>query len=267
MSNLNVISNWYGRLGNNIQQICNGILHSEVTGQGFFTPDHELINRVMVNYKEQQMLNPPNRYFHYKTHNKDFDIDLGFLFSNMRRVAIQHIAPNFKFSVGTPFDEDTIVIHVRSGDLFAVEHNPPHDYIPNPLIYYKNLIESHEKAIVVTENDNYNPIIPELKKYDNTTVQSSTVARDFATLMRAKNLASSGAGTFAVAAALCSSNIKNFYCSNIYLTEHLNPEMLIASGINVLMMKFKGYLESKSWKNDEEQRKFILEYFNESIWC
>ncbi len=265
MSKLNSVSHWYGRLGNNIQQICNGILHSEVTKQGFFTPEHELINKVVVNYSGQQMLNPPNRYFHYNTKNKDFDIDLGFLFTNMSRVARQYIVPNFKFSVGTPYDEDTLVVHVRSGDIFAHEHNPPHDYTPNPLIYYKNLIESYKKVVVVTENDTYNPIIPELKKYDNVTVKSSTVASDFATLMRAKNLASSGTGTFAVAAALCSSNIKNFYCSNIYLTEHLNPEILMASGINVLMMELKGYLESKSWKNNEEQRKFILEYCNASI--
>ena len=46
---------------------------------------------------------------------------------------------------------------------------------------------------------------------------------------------------------------------------NLNPEILMASGINVLMMEFKGYLESKTWRNDEEQRKFILEYCNESI--
>ena len=97
----------------------------------------------------------------------------------MRRVARDYIVPNFKFSVGLHFDDDTLVIHIRSGDIFAHEHNPPHDYTPNPLVYYKNLVESFKKVIVVTENDNYNPIIPELKKYDNVTVKSSTVASDF----------------------------------------------------------------------------------------
>jgi hypothetical protein len=265
MSKLNTISHWYGRLGNNIQQICNGILFSEVTGDGFFSPPHELIEKVIFNYKNQSMLNRPARFFHYNTENKDFDIDLKFLFSNMGRVAKQYIVPNFKFTVGKPFDEETLVIHIRSGDIFAHEHNPPHDYTPNPLIYYKNLIESFKKVIIVTENDNYNPIIPELKKYDHVSIQATDVGNDFSTLMRAKNLASSGTGTFAVAAALCSSNINNFYCSNLYLNEHLNPEMLIASGIKVLMMEFEDYLEHKTWKNNEEQRKFILEYNNESI--
>ena len=86
-----------------------------------------------------------------------------------------------------PSIDDTLVIHVRSGDIFAHEQIIlSHDYTPNPLIYYKNLIESFKKVIVVTENDTYNPIIPELKKFSNVTVKSSTVASDFATLMRAR---------------------------------------------------------------------------------
>lgn len=264
MSKLNTISHWYGRLGNNIQQICNGILFSEVRNEGFFSPSHDLIEKVIFNYSNQTMVRP-GRFFHYNTSNKDFDIDLNFLYSNIRRVAIQYIVPNFKFSIGNSFGDDTLVIHIRSGDIFEHEHNPPHDYTPNPLIYYTSLIESFENIIVVTENDSYNPIVSELKKYPNVVVQSSTVADDFATLMRAKNLASSGTGTFAIAAALCSSNIKNFYCSNLYLDEHLNPEMLITSGIKVLMMDLPDYLTHKTWKNNEEQRKFILEYTHENI--
>jgi hypothetical protein len=264
MSKLNTISHWYGRLGNNIQQICNGILFSEIHSDGFFSPDHDLIEKVIFNYTNQTMVRPC-RFFHYNTEHKDFNIDINFLYSNMRRICHQYIVPKFKFSVGKSFDNDTLVIHIRSGDIFEHEHNPPHDYTPNPLIYYKNLVESFNSVIVVTENDDYNPIISELKKYENVTIQSTTVANDFSTLMRAKSLASSGTGTFAVAAALCSSNIENFYCSNLYLDEHLNPEMLIASGIKVLMMEFDNYLTHKSWKNDQEQRKFILEYTNENI--
>jgi len=209
MSILYTISNWYGRLGNNIQQICNGIIFSEINDSGFFTPPHELIDQIMI---------------------KD------------------------------PFDEDTLVIHIRSGDIFAHEHNPPHDYVPNPLVYYLNLIEEYEKVIVVTEPDNYNPIIDELRKNNKVTIQSSNVSDDFSTLLRAKNLASSGVGTFAVAAALCSNNIKKFYCTNLYLDEHLNPEMLYETDISVYMMELNEYINLKEWKNNEEQCKCILEY-------
>ena len=59
-------------------------------------------------------------------------------------------------------------------------------------------------------------------KIDKVKIQSSTVADDFATLMSAKNVALSGVGTFAMAAALCSTQIKNLYTTDLLLTEHLN---------------------------------------------
>lgn len=259
---LNTISNWYGRFGNNIQQICNGILFSETNGNGFFTPEHELIEKVFFNFCETSTINS-NRFFHYNTANKDFDIDIDYLYSNIGKIAKEYVTPNFKFNVEQCFDDNTLVIHIRSGDIFQIEFNPPHVYTPNPLQYYLNLIEKYDKIIVVTEPDDYNPIINELKKIKKVTIQSKSVAEDFSTLLRSKNIATSGTGTFAVAAALCSTNIKNFYCSNLYLNEHLNPEMIISSGITVHMLNLNNYIKTNEWTNSTEQRKFILEYSDE----
>ena len=261
---LNTVSHWYGRLGNNIQQICNGIIYSSINGDGFFSPHHDLIGQIVIG-SQKKTTTRQCRFFHYNTPNKDFDIDLNYLYQNICKVAKQYVVPNFKFKIKDPFDDDTLVVHIRSGDIFAHEHDPPHDYVPNPLCYYLNLIEEYDKIIVVTEPDNYNPIVDELKKIKKVNVQSESVAEDFLTLMRSKNIATSGTGTFAVAAALCSSNIKNFYCSNLYLDEHLNPEMVMRSEIKVHMMELNNYIEYKTWKNNKDQRKFILEYMNESI--
>lgn len=262
---VNTISNWYGRLGNNIQQTCNGIIYSSVNDDGFFSPPHELIEQIVVNCDRKTMLRP-NRFFHYNTNNKDFDIDIKYLYQNIGKVAKTYVVPAFKFETNKSYDDDTLVIHIRSGDIFEHEHNPPHDYVPNPLDYYLTLIEEYNKVIVVTEPDNYNPIVDELRKHDKVVIQSTTVEEDFATLMGAKNLASSGTGTFAVAAALCSSNIKKFYCTNLYLDEHLNPEMLMSNDeVEVHMMELEDYIKLKTWRNNEEQRKFILEYKNEGV--
>lgn len=258
---LNTISNWYGRFGNNIQQICNGILYSSLTEDAFKSIDHELINQVTFNYMEQKNVKC-NRFFYYNTTNKDFDIDIDYLYSNIGKIAKEYVTPNFKFNVEQCFDDSTLVIHIRSGDIFQIEFNPPHVYTPNPLQYYLNLIEKYDKIIVVTEPDDYNPIINELKKIKKVTIQSKSVAEDFSTLLRSKNIATSGTGTFAVAAALCSTNIKNFYCSNLYLNEHLNPEMIISSGITVHMMNLNNYIKTNEWTNSTEQRKFILEYYD-----
>lgn len=264
-SRINTVSHWYGRLGNNIQQICNGILYSLITDEGFFTPHHDLIDQIAIN-QDQKTIVRPNRFFHYNTENKDFNINLEYLYNNIGIIAKQYVVPAFKFSIDNSFDDATLVIHIRSGDIFAHEHNPPHDYVPNPLCYYLSLVEEYDKVVVVTEPDNYNPIVDILGKIEKVEIQSKSVEEDFSTLMRAKNLASSGTGTFAIAAALCSSNIQNFYCTNLYLDEHLNPEMLVPiKSIRVHMMELKDFIKIKEWKNNEEQRKFILEYNNESI--
>ena len=95
--------------------------------------------------------------------------------------------------------DETIVMHLRSGDNYHRIFDPPTNYIPNPLVYYLNLIDSFEKVILITEPDDKNPIVHELRKIDKVQIQSSTVADDFATLMNAKNVALSGVGTFAMA--------------------------------------------------------------------
>ena len=80
--------------------------------------------------------------------------------------------------------------------------------------------------------------------------------------MNAENVALSGVGTFAMAAALCSTTLKNLYTTDLLLTEHLNYTMLYNTNVDVNVMELDNYLPvfPCSWKNTEDQRKFILEY-------
>jgi hypothetical protein len=181
----------------------------------------------------------------------------------MRRICKEYVAPFLKLSEKKTIGDETIVMHLRSGDNYHRIFNPPTNYVPNPLIFYLNLIESFEKCILITEPDDKNPIVHELKKIDKVQIQSSTVAEDFATLMSAKNVALSGVGTFAMAAALCSSQIENLYTTDLLLTEHLNYTMLINTDVEVHVMELgDDYIPviPCSWANTEEQRQFILDY-------
>ena len=65
-------------------------------------------------------------------------------------------------SVDVP--DDTLVIHIRSGDVFDKNVTNPDQYVPNPYVFYFTLLETFEKAIVVTEPDNYNPYHRRTKK-------------------------------------------------------------------------------------------------------
>jgi len=121
-------------------------------------------------------------------------------------------------------------------------------------------LDSFDKALVVTEPDEYNPVVEELKRHSKVTVQSLSVEEDFATLMGARNVASSGVGTFAVAAALCSQRIERFYCSNVSISEHLNWHMLVGKEVEVHCMHLDNYIKPGEWRNTDEQRQFILDY-------
>jgi hypothetical protein len=265
------VSHWSGRLGNNIQQVANCIIAAEKYNTDFNqTLDHDIISKFSVNFGSNHV-NQSGRFYAWEAlvhcehgcyeGSNEIGVGVEHIYRNMRRVC-KRIAPNLKLPKKDPIGEDTIVMHLRSGDNYHRVFNPPTNYIPNPLIFYLNLIDSFDKCILITEPDRNNPIVHELMKIDKVKIQSSTVADDFATLMSAKNVALSGVGTFAMAAALCSTQIKNLYTTDLLLTEHLNYTMMYTTDVEIHEMKLENYLPvfPCSWKNTEEQRKFILDY-------
>jgi len=253
------ISHWYGRLGNNIQQCAVGCMVAEVLMTQFESIDHEIISKYQTSfgYGTQEL---SSKFFYWEGLYKEVDLPRDHIYRNMRRICKEYIEPHLKLPPRKIISDDTVVIHLRSGDIFDQVHPNGHQYTPNPLDFYNKLLSNFEKAIVVTEPDKNNPIVEVLRQNPKVTIQSSSVAEDFVTLMSAKNLANSGVGTFCVAAALCSDKVQNFYCTDLMLTEHLNYSMLVGTDIKVYQVKLNDYLQVGEWTNVEDQRKFILEY-------
>ena len=197
------ISNWSGRLGNNIQQVANCIMAAEKNNTDFTQVlDHDIISKFYVNfgsnikyetgrfYTWEALVNCENECYEG---GNETGVGVEHIYKNMRRIC-KRIAPNLNLPKKDPIGEDTIVMHLRSGDNYHRVFDPPTNYVPNPLIFYLNLVESFDKCILITEPDRDNPIVHELMKIDKVNIQSSTVADDFATLMSAKNVALSGVG-------------------------------------------------------------------------
>ena len=271
------VSHWSGRLGNNVQQVANCIMAAEKYQSTFMQKlDHDIISNYTVDFNtmtDVSQWNGKGRYYAWEgiVHCErggvegvnETGVDRDYIYANMRRICKEYVAPFLKLPEKKTIGDETIVMHLRSGDNYHRIFNPPTNYVPNPLIFYLNLIESFEKCILITEPDDKNPIVHELKKIDKVQIQSSTVAEDFATLMSAKNVALSGVGTFAMAAALCSSNIENLFTTDLLLTEHLNYTMLFNTDVEVHVMELGDeYIPVYpcSWANTEEQRQFILDY-------
>jgi hypothetical protein len=265
-------SHWAGRLGNNIQQIANVILLAESRCHTFEQNlDHEIINKFIINFGSDGE-NVSGRFsnwestFHCERNEYEGINEIGIsrehVYANIRRICKEYVYSNLKVKHINPFDDDTLVVHIRGGDIIEREYEKPHNYVQNPLSYYLALIEDFKNVIVVVEPNSNNPVIPELQKIERLKFQSLSVAEDYATLLAAKNLATSGVGTFAVSAALCSHNIKNLFTSNAYLTEHLNYTMMYNTDVVIHELELKNYIPVYpcSWKNNSEQRKLMLEY-------
>ena len=266
------VSHWSGRLGNNIQQVANCIMSAKFNNREFVqTLDHDIIKKFNLPfgpgfdqisgrfYAWEPLVHCEKGCFEG---GNEIGITKEHVYKNMHEICKKFVSPFLVLPEKETIGDETIVMHLRSGDNYHRIFDPPTNYIPNPLVYYLNLIDSFEKVILITEPDDKNPIVHELRKIDKVQIQSSTVADDFATLMNAKNVALSGVGTFAMAAALCSSTLENLYTTDLLLTEHLNYSMLFNTSVNVHVMELENYLTvfPCSWKNTEEQRKFILEY-------
>lgn len=266
------VSHWAGRVGNNIQQTANCLMLAENRKHTFDQKlEHDIIGKFSYNFGEDGQPVEGKFYNWEPTVHCDngtleggneIGISKEHVYANIRRVCKNYIRPHLKVPTLEPFDDDTLVIHIRGGDIIEREYEKPHNYVQNPLSYYLALIEDFKNVVVVAEPNSNNPVVPELQKIERLKFQSLSVVEDYATLLAAKNLATSGVGTFGVSAALCSHNIKNLFTSDAYLTEHLNCSMLYDTDVTVYEVELKDYIPVYpcSWKNNKEQRKLMLEY-------
>jgi hypothetical protein len=258
------IDSWYGRLGNNIQQISLALLYAKVNGFGLITPDHPNIDSIKYGFTPHWPFKPlvKNRFFFFNSaerHSIDIEMSYEYVCENISSVAQRYITPNLKFQIGEALSDDILVIHLRGGDVYLKVNNANNSYVQNPLSFYEALINRFNKTIVVCEPGYKKPIVAILKNNPSVIIQSSSVQEDFSTLIRARNLATSGVGTFAITAALCSKNIKRLFCTDRYLTEHLNPEMVRNAKVHCINLGDQ-YIPFGSWTGDEKTIDLMLNY-------
>ena len=124
-------------------------------------------------------------------------------------------------------------------------------------------MKEYKKVVVVTSKDKLNPICSELEKISKVTFQTLSMESDFNILYNSKNLATSGVGTFPIAAALLSKELNNFYYTNLYLDEHLNPDMIDSKKVAITKYEISNYFNFGEFRNsDESIQKIMNENFN-----
>ena len=254
-----------------VQQLTLGALYSNLNNYNFYSKAHpyiedfSIINNNLSSYfsffkKRYRFFyfdRPETNYFkrkdYFSNNENDFPIKESEKkvyinsFHNFNKDYLYH-----KLLIKKDLDigEDTLVIHIRTGDIF---YNDWHSlYSQNPLSYYLKISQDYKKVLVVSGKENNNPVIDLLKNYNKFSFQSSTFIDDFNVLLNAKNLATSGVSGFPLSAALMSQKLKNFYHSDLYLKEHLNPEMLNKKEINIHSYKILDYIPVRKFKKNKQ---------------
>jgi hypothetical protein len=262
------ISQWCGRFGNNIQQISNAIYFCKDKNFKFLSPDNSLIESFELNLGAQYA---PSRLYFFHSESRlgdgkpEVEYDLIKLKKNRRRICRDYIYKNLKINFEKVKDlgEKNIVIHIRSGDIFSRRNYycpVVSSYIQNPLSYYLSIIENYDDVIILTE-DYFNPVVLELKKLKKVNVMIIPIRESIEIMLSCRNLVTSGVSSFAISCALLSENIKNVYCSNLYLEEILNYTDISSEIVTqIIEIDQSRYISWNQWMNTDEQRKLMLEY-------
>ena len=235
-----VLNNLCGRLGNNIQQLCN-IIDIAITYK------HNVKLNVKINFFDLSVIeNYFNKYNNSEiiTENKKHFFDRNILpfpndiFGKNVKERNKILQNAFLIKNNNKLNENDIVVHIRSGDMFSSKPHP--SYVPPPLSYYIKEIDKHkyEKIHIICE-DTINPVVNELLKlYKNAVYEKNTLEKDIRIILGATNLIFS-VGTFIPSLMLLSTNIKHLY--RIKELKEYNKIM-------------------KPWKNTIVQRNYILTY-------
>lgn len=255
---------WFGRFGNNIQQITNAIYYCEKYKIHFDMAPHPLIEDIVLPFGETRMPGDENQWsYFYFTKGQECNFpneNIDVLNFQRKLIAEKYIYPKLKIDHSKIEEKfDGLVIHLRSGDIY--QHNTHPHYVQNPLFYYIELIKNNYQGnTIVLVEDEKHPLISVFEKIGIPILQLSE-KDSLEVLLSAEAVATSGVGSYAIAAALCSRNLKKLFCTNYWLEDSINPLML-KDHLDVLCMDIDEYkyIKKGDWKINNETIQKLLSY-------
>jgi hypothetical protein len=163
-----------------------------------------------------------------------------------------------------PLEEETLVIHVRSGDAFSAH---PHGALGQPPLsfYQMVLAELNPSHVVLVFEDEANPVIASLREFllekkISFTEQCSDLRSDFRTILAAKNLVLAQ-GTLGQAMVLLSRNLERL----ITFGSAFSPQFPKSSAPQMIAVEdvkgdYKDQVMRGNWENSLEQRNLMMTY-------
>lgn len=165
-----------------------------------------------------------------------------------------------------PLPVDTLVIHIRSGDVFG---DRPHPSLGQPpLSFYERVLgHSRPRNVVLVYEDDLNPVIPKLKAHLKSlsiaySVHSGDLSSDLQVLLSARQLVT-GNGTFGQALLVLSPHIERWY--DFGEGKERFPTSRRRLVVSVTDREGDYVATMGRWQNSPNQRKLMLSYLASNL--
>jgi hypothetical protein len=277
--------NWTGRLGNNIVQLKNAIQvalfydfniilpgiknnwnQNVVRGAGTGSNLYIRINDKIT--KKDGIVIDDNQFYYAKRITLSGPLHIPFidnsLFDMNKKKTIEILRNYVVMPKPTTLNENDLVIHIRSGDIFS--NQAPTNYIMPPLSYYVDIINNNNfDKIYLLAEDTKNPCINELiKQFPEIHFKLQSLDEDIKILLGATNVVMSY-GTMIHALLIFSNNIKNLYSPSYFIGPARFVDIYTQDDGHSRINNFKIELDEYHkklipWKNTEEQKNIMITY-------
>jgi len=265
------INGWFGRLGNNVLQLCQALWIAEQTKSSLTYPPYKrsVIKSSAIDFRRKDSCGEEvkDSFFaalslgnlkEFYTESEKIRISRKYVLPLMSFPQLQIKSPEKNFNT-------TLVIHMRSGDVMKLR---PHVRYPQPpLSCYTKIINENgpfSHVLIVTERDLKNPCVKGLQSYCRSNkiscfIQSSLAMNDAQTITNARYFVTSQS-SFSWAFIRMNSKIKTVFVPNI--REPKSPILPEEPNLDHKRIYYglPGYITIGNWKNNEKQRKLMLGY-------
>lgn len=273
------INFWKGRLGNNINQIIHIIIVAKLDNKNiklkkheFFDYCHIILFKKLINNKNIMIQDRKNQFASLIDINiKDFDPILLKKIQNLHKlqnlsniIDIKFIKKKlqklFYIKKYKKYNNKTLIIYIRSGDLFpdSYKQTVHPKYISAPYYYYEYILNKYQnnyKDFILVSEDNRNPVIKLLlKKYPYIKWTPNTLEDDLKIILGASDIVSC-IGTFIQALSWVSKNMTKVYLPSYVCKKKYYPELEIEK---IDLYDFKEKIGS--WKNTKDQHNLLLNF-------
>lgn len=252
-----IISNYYGRSGNNLLQLINNTYNCILNNyKDLLCPKHKLFTKInkIDNNNSCKCNNIINN-------NSELLFKTPLSITTIKKIFHNYYVYNLN-NVDNNDNIYDIAIHIRSGDIFDNIGRSHRLYLQPPYYFYKKIIDENKKSkIIIVYENKKNPVINKLIQYckynTNIFFQSTNIKDDINTLSKCKTLVFSN-GTFCLIPYVISKTIKEVIISD-YMENNI---WFIFDKDITKIINLPNYIKQNQWSNKIQQQKYMLNYEN-----